>query len=357
VYAWLNEQTGEPAFVYSEITGYFLSLCANLHAVDPQGPWRERAVRAATWITEVAQHPSGGVLTRKFAQGKAGDDPFAFERGLTLFFDATMVGYGLMNTYAITHDERWLAAAKKIGDFCVERFQDPEGKRHWAIDLHTMAALPEAARWSQHFGPFELKGAMFLHALSEATHEPRYEALTQALLKNTLAAQRPEGRFPTYYPNGEATHLHPNAYVIEGLLYLAAHAGRSDLLDPAARALDWAFRTCLVRPDRLHQWSDNPALTIRGLRSDVVAQCLRAYCIAKALKPTLHFEWETHLPELWTLLDSYLMPSGGTAYGVDETGQKLNHANAWCHFFGMEARLFRTRLENGTLDPRALVIT
>ena len=168
VHAWIEQATaGEPkfSFLYSEITGYFMTLCAQLSqglgkaaaaaGLSVGNDWPRRAARAAEWIVSCAMHPSGAVLTRKHL-GVATGDRFSFEGGLTGFFDSAMVGYGLLLTHQITGDERWLAAARKICGFMRHAFESRDHSQRWAwYDLKKGAALEPESRWSMHFGPYE----------------------------------------------------------------------------------------------------------------------------------------------------------------------------------------------------------
>jgi hypothetical protein len=340
VHAWIDEAAGTPGFLYSEITGYFMTLCVHLARLQPREDWLARATAAATWIVERAMTPDGAVLARKYADA-AGDraDPYSFTNRRVLFFDLAMVGYGLVLTARATGDDRWRAAARRAADFALRAFE-VNGERFAAFDLASSTPTPHGPRWSQDFGSFQVKGAYFLSALAEdlgASGAP-YRALCDRILTAALSSQRPDGRFPTDRA-GDATHLHPHTYTIEGLLGLAANGGRADVLPAVGRALDWSFQTCL-RPDApMQQWAETPGKVIAGLRSDVVAQSLRAHALYRALVPDAAWPWERDLPAVWQWLDGFRLPSGGLSYGLDEHGKRSAHANAWCQMFAIEARI------------------
>jgi hypothetical protein len=350
VHAWLDASTGQPAYLYSEITGYFITFCVQMQrhsevlelSADEKAGLIERARAAADWILRVAQHESGAVLSRKYSELAAdSSDPWSFAGGRVAFFDCAMVGFGLTELYALTSERRWLDAALRIGQYLLSVHESADkNTRYAASDVHTRQPLPEAPRWSQHFGPYELKSAHFLCSLSEVTGAEEYRRLLDRVLARALESQRPSGRFSTH-PKGIATHLHPHSYTIEGLLYLVAKQGRRDLLQRAERAIDWMFQTCLLTASPVEQWSSEPALAISGTRSDALAQALRAYEIAKILEPSsIWSDWEPHLPTLYERVCNFATEDGGTTYGLDEAGDKSHHKNAWAHFFRMEMELF-----------------
>lgn len=349
VYAWIDADSGAPSYVYSEITGYFVTLCVQirrnleklgLSAEESADDWLARGAAAARWIVEVAQHPSGAILSRKYARDTEPPDPWSFSGGRVAYFDCAMVGYGLTLLHEVTGERRWLDAADRIGQYLLACHESRDGQsRYAAFDVLSGQPVPEGERWSQHFGPFEFKSACFLDSLALATGKSAYRELLERTLQVALGGQEASGRFVTH-PERKSTHLHPHSYTIEGLLYMAAATGRRDLLAPACRGIDWMFRTCLVGERPLQQWSEEPARCIAGTRSDALSQALRAYEIVKSLDPSQAWDWEPQVPALYERLRSHQTPEGATSYGEDETGVKRQHRNSWCHFFRMEAELF-----------------
>jgi hypothetical protein len=337
--AWIDS-VGRRSYLYSEITGYFMTFAVRLAALQSDARWLERAERAARWIVDCAQDPSGAVLCRKGHAVDGVSATFAFEGGHTWLFDCAMVGYGLLTTWRATGNSQWLDAAERIGGFVRGIFHRLDEADAAAFDLTTNEIVPPGPRWSRHLGPFELKCVLFLDSLHRITGESAYRDLVNRLLERTLATQHPSGRFGTDR-EGFTTHLHPHFYAVEGLLYLASGGERPDLLDRAEAAIDWAFSECL-RPGALVQaWSSHPASVISGIRTDILAQALRAHEIVRALRPARHGRpWEGNLPALRELLDRHITPDGGIRYGTDENGTHED-ANAWCQFFTLEAELAR----------------
>lgn len=348
VHAWIDLDTGVPGFLYSEITGYFMSLCANLHTAAPSGDWVLRADRAARWVARRALHPTGALLARKYAVGTS--DPFAFERGHAALFDCAMVGAGLLNL--ATRDAETDAAIERLCGFlcqitpaCLD-----VGSSVW--DLGVGRPLPPSERWSLHAGPFLLKMALCLERYARASGDATAAALCDRLLDETLRSQRPDGGFASSL-DGETTHLHPHLYAVEGLLHLAAHRRALELLAPARRALDRALAACLTPDTMDQQWSPSPTRRIRGVRSDTIAQWLRADAIHRALTRSAP---APDAERLFAVLDAHQSPSGGTLYGRDEHGLR-RHENAWCHFFRIEAHLARGWASAGADLTGTLILT
>lgn len=340
VHAWIDHSTGQGAYLYSEATGYFVTLACHLAHATGHADWLIYARRAGDWIVGLAMLADGGVLTRKHASPLASQpDAFGFQRQLVVFFDCAMAGYGLLTLHKATANRGYLESADAIGRFCLTHFFTQHGGEAGPIfDALNQVHRPQEDRWSLHWGSFNLKAVMFLVDLAELTGERRYSLAADSLLAPALRAQRDDGRFVTNRA-GTNTHLHPHCYTIEGLLYLAWKRSRSDLLERARAAIDFAFRHCL-HPGRVrvHAWPDPDPCAVR-LRSDVIAQVLRCYYIAKCLDAGYHWPWEDEVPALRQFADAFTLPDGGTSFGFVDDLRLLPHANAWCHLFNIEMRL------------------
>lgn len=359
VYAWIDRARGRGSYLYSEITGYFMTLACHLARATGDSVWLTRAALAGDWIINCAMLDSGAVLTRKHLRDDASHpDEFCFQRELVVFFDCAMVGYGLLTLHRATADEKYLHAADAVGRFCLAHFLSQQaGSPRPIFDAKNQVFRPEEDRWSLHWGSFNLKSAMFFTELAHLTGDGRYGAVVDGLLPRALQAQNENGRFGTT-KTGSNTHLHPHNYTTEGLLYLAWKRARPDLLARAKSAIDFAFGFCL-NPERgmVHAWPDPDYCAVR-LRSDVVAQSLRCYYIVKQLDPDCRWPWEEYVPLLRQCMDEFMFDDGGTSYGFDNDRRLLPHANAWCHFFNMEMRLHQHyAAHSGDVFSRDLLIT
>jgi len=360
VRAWIDEETNEGAFIYSEITGYFITLAVHLSRYDDTRDWLGRAEQAAMWIRNVAMQESGAVLTRKYDRVVSGPpDPYSFENGLTAFFDCAMVGFGLTNLYEATGNHCWLETAENLGNFCLDAFQTPGGGERFAVyDTKKGAPLPPDDRWSGHWGSFELKGAMYMDSMHRLTGDDRYRQWTEETLAQALRTQVDHGRFGTNI-DLSTTHLHPHNYTLEAMLYLAGRHNREDLLPVIKNAIDFSFDYCLPI-DSLHfqAWSEHDRNEIKGLRSDVLAQSLRSHVAAELLDVVTVTARPEQIHVLLQLLESYRLDSGATSYGMDEYGTKSRHANAWCHFFATELNLLRGVAASGLeWKPTEIILT
>ena len=356
-HAWLDEETRRGAYLYSESTGYLITLLSNLVEVIEEPRLLGRAQNAGDWLIRVGQHESGLLLGRKYAC--PGSDSFSFEGGRVALFDNCVAGYGLLNLYRITASEKYLRHAVKIAERCADVFfNDDSSLLGPVFDLKAHRIQAQEDRWSLHNGSFLLKCALFLVSVAALTGNTRFKKLIDPLLRLATGRQLPNGAFRTDRA-ADRTHLHPHGYTIEGLLFLAFEWQRDDLFEAAKNAIDFSFRECLdplagVR----HSWPTPDNYCGARLRSDVIAQHLRAYYIAKILDESCLTQWEDRIDDLHSLLDGFALDSGGTSYGLSESGSLIRHANSWCHFFRIETELYRHCHQNRLGFPGArLVIT
>jgi hypothetical protein len=311
VHAFLDERTGERAYQYSEITGYFLTLTAKLRHVGGAGDWAPQAKRAGHWLLREAVRPNGAVLCRKYASPDQGEsDPFSFVHGRSCLFDLAIVGRGLLSAGLAYDEPSFVAAARRIGSFYRGVLEAREA-REWPAVVRADDGTPVelGSGWSRRFGAYQLKGVLFLRGLGDA------EELEERLLE--YARARPFEH-----------ELHPHLYATEGLLALAAARASTPLFDECHAAISYAFEHVTLE------------------RADVLGQLLRAHSLLQRLAPRVPDRHAHRLPDLQVALERWGLPSGGTAYGT----QHPQHANAWAHFFAIDELLSRQATPGSRLE-------
>jgi len=359
IHAWIDLESNIPTYLYTEATGYFISLVSNMDSFDHRLVWHEMARAAGDWIIDMALHKKGLLLARKYASTGNSADPFCFSNNWAVHFDNCMAAYGLLNLYRMSGDKKYLDEAVSIANACINAFFSAElHLLHPILDITTGRLAATSDHWSRHGGSFHLKCALLYSSLYVIIRDPRYPKVVDNLTQMALATQQADGGFITSPAEG-STHLHPHNYTVEGLLFLAHQSGRQNLLDHASRGIDFAFRHCLdLEQGLFHTRPRLASYCAASFRSDAFAQSLRCYYLAKLINPETTWDWEHRIPQLQSELDSFSLPDGGTSYGRDSNGDLIPHSNSWCHFFRTEASLFRYRYEAGLGIPESgLIIT
>jgi hypothetical protein len=209
---------------YPEVTGYiiptFWDACRDLDRPE----LRDRVVRMAEWELTV-QRPEGG-----WEGGYEGDGQ------PTVVFNTGQVIRGLVRTSEETGDDRYLASAKRAGDWIVEN-QEADGS--WG-----------KANFKGMKRVYDSYVAAPLVRLAQATSDDRYAAAAERNCAFVLAHQRENGWFELadnspYFVDAPVTHT--ICYTIDGLIETGQLLGRDDFVDAGRRAAD-AMLACA------HDW-------------------------------------------------------------------------------------------------------
>ncbi|HEX3462871.1 MAG TPA: hypothetical protein VHS78_02290 [Candidatus Elarobacter sp.] len=324
VAGWLNE-ADRAAFVYGEITGYFLTcglFIARYH--DDDDPLRRRLVGAEAWLDAIwrdAPPPTRVYLER--------DEP-DWRNEAVFSFDCAMMLRGL-NGIASEGASRTRAAIEAALLDLVAADGTLRSHRTRADG----AALPE--RWSTADGPFQLKTATAILS------SPGISAPLRA------SAEKTARRWLDWYPAHELTgDLHPLLYHLEGLLLWGARRDEWECWRLAAEIFDEIMarqRSDGDLPSALLDERSEP-------RSDVTAQALRVgtLLVEAGFLPGRRLR---RLAGLADALVSYADPRGGLRFRRADAAQR--HVNVWCTVFAYQAlALFERAGSGAALDERTL---
>ncbi len=233
----------------TEITGYALSTFVYLHSVTHDARYLDRALAAARFLAR-AWDPASQTMPFEI-------EPAAF----SYFFDCGIVVRGLLAVWRASGQQEFLDLAVAIGESMTRDFAGPAGDFHPILVLPGRSPLPrDPLRWSRTATCYQLKSAMALWDLHEATSDARarflepYERVLEASLQTYTD-------FLPGHPDRPKVmdRLHAFCYFLEGLLPRAADARC------AAALSDGIARTaCHLR-----------AIAPEFERSDVYAQLLR----------------------------------------------------------------------------------
>ena len=204
--AWYDIDKNAHSFMYSEITGYGITLLLHLYDITHNKIFLERAKLAGDWLLDQALHDCGGVIVRIHHDGKADNNVFSFDNGMALF--------GLSHLARESNISKYSDGAKTIADFLLS-LQRSDGTMNAMFDVARSDAANNGTKWSTQPGGYHAKVSMGLMAISDFLGNSKYEKSAEKLCDASLQFQEPSGRFVF----GNKTHLHPHAYACEGLLY------------------------------------------------------------------------------------------------------------------------------------------
>lgn len=333
VVGWV-EQSGAGAFLYPEITGYYLTWLSFLQVARPESEAEttRRSGRAVAWLARMAAKPL--LPTRIYRNA----EPDIDWRSRAVFcFDVAMVLRGVAHAIPAVGDP-----AREVLSGLGARFDEWFAVGDDLLRSHRLKSpdtiLPQ--RWSTEPGPHHVKAAAAILLLPDPAIGPSAKAVAQRTLEHW--AKWGTARLPAQ------TLVHPELYFIEGLLLAAVNSRQESLFECASDQLDSVLeglRSDGSLPPSLDE-PDAPA------RSDVIAQTLRAGCVLTARHPSERRAPFKALRALATALEQFLTPQGSIVFAGAPADQ---HRNTWSAMFAHQAFSYLRRAATDGGVPRSWV--
>jgi hypothetical protein len=310
---------GSVAYVYPEITGYYLQWLAwrARHASDP-AVLGERAARAQRWLRVwLADDPP---QTRVHLNGTVGD----WRNNAVFCFDLAMVLRGLASA---AQAQLLVADATVVAGVVrqLEQLIGVDGAFHACAANARGAELPD--RWSTRRGAFLAKAAAGIVAAArvlpgvpvciERAAIATFDASISALLD---------------HPHRQ---VHPLLYAFEGVLAWPEHP-RFDAVIAIVAAQFAALLGLAGKDGRLPESFDAANGATGPARVDVIAQTLRVGCLLGAHRVQPPPDQLT-LARLRHLLVRQLRPSGAVGFLLDS---EPADCNSWAAMFADQALAF-----------------
>lgn len=319
-------------FVYSEITGYGITTLLFFNSLAHNPIFLNRAELAAKWIIKSAMHECGGVKTRAYNTDP--DNLYSFENNVLFVFDNGMVLSGLVNLYNSTKKETYLNAAISIGNFLLSA-QKSNGLFYAAYDANNDIKIDNHDKWSSQSGSYHAKLAIGLVDLYNVTKNSNFLNSALGICNASIKLQEKSGRFVTQQDE-RSTHMHPNCYSAEGLIYTGSVIGENKFIESGLGAIKWALENQLPNGGIPCKFVDGKFISYE--RSDTLAQVLRLSIYLKSIGLIGHDEKiESLKNRLLNFQKTEGDNVGGFFYGTELDGTKKNHINSWCSMFALQA--------------------
>jgi len=328
-YAWQDMNDRSHSYLYSEITGYAITLMSFLYLVTKNSIFIEHAESAARWLIKNAMHPTGGVLTRDYTKDAV--EHYSFERGNIYSFDCTIAAFGMLKIYAITRDKRYLKCAEDIADFLINKMLKKNNQFFAVFDTKNDRPYEGSEKWSTQSGSFHCKLVMFFCELSAVKKTPSFNNISKNLIDSSVKGFYKNGRFITN-PADSTSHLHPYSYTLEGIVYYSYRTKDNSYKD----IIEESFNRIVDLQDSNGgfptQTSEDGRRDVLHQRCDIQAQILRlSYFIRSELTR------EKLLDRLSGFQNVSTDSRGGFLFGTDKDGSFKRHSNAWCSMFALQA--------------------
>jgi len=245
---------GRNAALTTEITAYSASALIELQKETGDAAYGNAALDAARYLVSAWDCDSSAMPFECDAQaGKC-----------SYFFDNGIIVRGLLAVWREFGNAEFLAMARLVADSMAADFWDGEKFRPILALPGKQPAALDPERWSQSSACYQLKAALGWEELGEITQDERYHELYMRMLRSALVDHT------SFLPGienelGVMDRPHAYCYFLEGLLpAIHEDACKQAMMEGIGRV-----QSLLAQ------------LAPRFLRSDVVAQLLRARLFAE----------------------------------------------------------------------------
>lgn len=333
--SWYEQDTQLYAYVYSEITGYMLTMLTALYHRSNDVRYLNSAIRAGDWFLSTVHEPTGGFRCLFPLR----ETRFDYKRDQIYAFDCGVILSGLVNLFRASKHPKYLAAATTVGDWLVRDVQKPSKGFYPVYNIAHDQFIESDKEWSLCPGSYHTKIAIGLLNLYDLTRKPSYLRAVTNACDFALEFQDKSGRF-TSFPSNGGTNSHPHTYSAEGLWTVGKYLGREDYLQASAQGINWLLS--LQNEEGIvprHYQANEP---LYNERVDVLAQALRMGAIHLA-EGRLPKEVQTKLEKLVPVIarnqsnSDDVRANGGFYFGRLSDGTVMPHVNVWVTMFAVQA--------------------
>lgn len=336
IYGWKDLNPPSYPFIYSEATGYSITLLSWVYAELMEPAALQAAKESSQWILKNMRNP------HLITAGRVEKDNFDKKRDLSsrlYAFDNGIIITGLLNLYKLTADPNLLIAAENMAKALIDRFFDGS-KLIAVLDKSNKPVIDNedgrGVKWSTISGAYHSKLSLCLLDLSRLTNNPYYGQVSNSICDYAKTLQEPNGRFITN-PDLNFTYLHPHLYACEGLVYAGIKQSNEKYSVAGLKGIIWAIEQINSTTGGLPNNTSQDGVE----QSDCTAQLLRLMIICRS-QLQKHFEASVldriidglHL----RLLDFCI--SAGKDKGAMRYQIAMESACSWCTIFSMQAFRF-----------------
>jgi len=280
-YDWIQHRY---SFIYSEITGYGVSIFVNAYRWTGDASYLTLAREAAEFIIQIMSHVNQkehiGAVPKGYSLAR-------YEPLHQYFsFDAAMCLQGLLDLNALQPSPDLAQAAYSIGNWLISKMQRKDGAFFSLYDAAADESEHLGLNFFDDFGCLHTKHAIGLLKLYRQNRDSRFLDAAQRVCTWALTLQDSDGAIRATERQPEVVS-HAYCYALEGLLYAHADLGEERFLQAVIRAGYWlkrcqgqdgaiqiGYERRWWRPDRkIRKWLKP------GRVSDATSQAIRIWMI------------------------------------------------------------------------------
>lgn len=352
------------SFVYSEITGYAISMFLNLYRWMRDEEYLKMACEAADYLlslqcTDESKTERGGILHSLSL-------PDMEKKNQYYSFDTAMCLQGLVDLYVVTKQKQYYDASVMIGKWLVNKMQMDDGAFLAMYDAETGEMYHAGGFFDADKGCLHAKHAIGLLKLYEITKEQAYLESAKKVCDWVLSLQADDGAFwANIVRRYVFTHAH--CYATEGLLYAYWKLKDERYLDAVQKSADWlmcvqGMRGAINRDFKNHlsvaRFLSSKVLPLKAV--DATAQATRIWCtlfhLQKEIKYLKASEKAVKFLQSMQCINSSDSNAIGGFYYHHVGGMKIKKIlYTWCAMFTVAALWWFQKAPQGSLDTDMIV--
>ena len=229
VHSFFDEKKNEFAFLYPEITGYFISTMRFLYEHEKNEKFVKLAKASSNWLIQLYEK-HGGIIQGISRQG--------VPQKLAYSFDTGICSKGLVDCFAITKEEKFLEYAKKLNQWILNETIENNGFVKPTKNLQTNEFEEDTNVWYKRSGCLHIKLTIpLIQQYMITKNESLLETATK--IADSISAYQNDDGSIFLHTDSKIINLHTMCYALEGLIHTYMITRNEDYISRCKKAITW----------------------------------------------------------------------------------------------------------------------
>lgn len=286
-------------FIYPEITGYFISANRFLYTIDKNENFIKNAKISSNWIIDIYNKYNGII------QGINHNEK---NQKLVYSFDTAICATGLIDSFLLTKEERYLNYSQKMIDELIEEAIGEDGTVLAFKNIGDNLYVQSPEIWYKKSGCLHIKIALPLFKLYKITKKNELLELAIKICNSYKYFQKEDGSL-AMHKKGNEINLHTLCYALEGLLFAFSVTSNSDYLECCKKNILWCLKK-IGNDGNIELWHNSKH---RSIAAYPLAQLIRIIILIDKI------ENQNQLKDKFLKTYGYLLN-----FQANETNHKIN---------------------------------
>jgi uncharacterized protein YyaL (SSP411 family) len=229
VHSFYDEKKKEFAFLYPEITGYYISSMRFLYEHEKNEKFVKLAKASSEWIIKLYEK-YGGIIQGISPQGIPQKSVYSFDTGIC--------AKGLLDCFAITNEEKFLEYAKKLNQWIVDETIETNGLVKPLKNLESNQFVEDSNVWYKRSGCLHIKLVIPLLQLYKINNDDTLLVASKKILNTIVDYQNSDGSI-LLHKDSKVINLHTLSYTLEGLIFAYSITKDKNYLLCCKKAINW----------------------------------------------------------------------------------------------------------------------